>query len=80
MSTTRERLHEMLDALPDELPDDAADAIAALSEPPYRPLSEAPDDDESVTNEDRSALAATHQAYLRGDLVPHDEAMRELGL
>lgn len=80
MSTTRERLHEMLDALPDELLADAEDAISALSGPPYRPLSEAPEDDEPVTDEDLEALAATHRAHLRGEFVPHDEAMRKLGL
>ncbi len=66
MSTTRERLHEMIDELPADQFDAAAHAIWALS---------VPEDDEPVTEEDRGDLAATHQAYLRGDLVPHDEAV-----
>jgi predicted transcriptional regulator len=79
MSTTRERLHEMLDALPDELLADAEDAITALSEPPYRPLSEAPDDDEPVTDEDRDAIREGRAAYARGEFVTDDELKRRLG-
>ena len=80
MATTRERLHEMLDDLPEDLLDDAEAAIAALAAPPYRPLSEAPEDDEPLTDEDIRALEEGHQEYLRGELIPHDEAMRSIGL
>ena len=53
----------------------------------WRPLAKAalalltiPEDDEPVTEEERASLAATHEAHLRGELVPHDVAMRQLGL
>lgn len=71
MATTRERLHEMIDELPADQFDAAAHAIWALS---------VPDDDEEFTDEDRADLADTHEAYLRGELIPHDQAMRNLGL
>ena len=80
MATTRERLRELLDAVPDDRLEEAEAAIAALAAPAFRPLVEAPDDDEPVTDEDREALAAAHEAYVRGELIPHDVAMREIGL
>jgi hypothetical protein len=80
MATTRERLHELLDEIPDDQLEEAEAALAAVVEPPYRPLDQAPIDDEPVTEEERASLAATHEAYLRGELVPHDEAMRSIGL
>ena len=70
-ATTRERLRELLDAVPDDRLDDAELALRALM---------IPDDDEPVTEEDREALAAAHEAYVRGELIPHDVAMREIGL
>ena len=80
MATTRERLRELLDALPDDRLDEAEAAIAALAVPPFRPLSEAPEDDEPVTDEDLEAIREGHEEYLRGELIPHDVAMREIGL
>ena len=67
----RAELHALVDALPDER---LKEAIAAV-----RPLT-IPEDDEPITDEERESLAATHEAYLRGELIPHDVAMRELGL
>ena len=79
MATTRERLHELLDALPEELLDDAEAAIAALTVP-YRPLSEAPEDDEPLTDAEIVAFREGREEYLRGELIPHDQAVREIGL
>lgn len=71
MATTRERLHEMLDDLPDDLLDDAARAIRAVS---------IPFDDEPFTEEDREAIRLGREEYRRGETIPHDQAMREIGL
>ena len=71
MATTRERLRELLDALPDDRLEEAAVALRALS---------IPEDDEPVTDEDRAALATAHEAYVRRELIPHDVAMRQIGL
>ena len=80
MATTRERLRELLDELPEDRLDDAEAAIAALAAPPFRPPSEAPEDDEPVTDEDLAAIAEGRAAYARGETIPHDVAMREIGL
>ena len=80
MATTRERLRQLLDALPDDRLDEAEAAIAALGAPPLRPLSEAPEDDEPLTDEDLEAIREGREAYARGETIPHDIAMREIGL
>jgi hypothetical protein len=70
IDTEREALHTLVDALPKER---LAEALAAIR------LLSIPEDDEPITDEERASLDATHEAYLRGELVPHDVAMRELG-
>ena len=71
MPTTRERLREMVDTLPEDRLDEAAVALRALT---------IPEDDEPVTDEDLEAIRAGREEYLRGELIPHDVAMREIGL
>jgi len=71
VATTRERLHEMIDALPESQFDAAAHTIWALS---------VPEDDEPITDEEREALDGAHEAYLRREFIPHERAMREIGL
>jgi hypothetical protein len=71
IDTEREALHALVDAIPDAR---LAEALATVR------LLTIPEDDEPVTDEERDSLAATHEAYLRGELIPHDVAMRELGL
>lgn len=71
VAITREQLHEMIDALPADQFDAAAHALWALS---------IPEDDEPVTDEDREAIRLSREEYRRGEIVPHDVAMRRLGL
>ncbi len=63
MPATRERLHELLDELPENLLDDVEAAIVALAEPPFRPLAEAPEDDEPLTDADIKAIREGRDAY-----------------
>jgi hypothetical protein len=71
MATTREQLHEMIDALPADQFDAAAHAIWALS---------IPEDDEPVTDEDREAIRLGREEHRRGETIPHDDVIRQLGL
>lgn len=71
IDTDRAEFHTLVDAIPDERLKEALAAVRLLT---------IPEDDEPVTDEERESLAATHEAYLRGELIPHDVAMRELGL
>lgn len=70
MATTRERLRELLDALPDDRLDEAAVALRALV---------IPEDDEPVTDEDREAIHEGREEYLRGETIPGDVIRREFG-
>ena len=70
MPITRDRLRELVDTLPEDRLDEAGAALAILN---------VPDDDEPTTDEDRADLTHTHQAYLRGELIPHDTIKRTLG-
>jgi len=71
MAITRDRLRELVDALPEDRLDEAGAALAILN---------VPDDDEPTTAEDRAALDRARDAYARGELVPHDAVRRSLGL
>jgi hypothetical protein len=79
MTTTRERLHAILDELPDDMLDAVEAAISDLTEPPYRPLSEAPDDDEPLTDEDLEAIREGREEYARGESITNDELRRKMG-
>ncbi|MCC6177741.1 MAG: hypothetical protein IT305_20760 [Chloroflexi bacterium] len=78
MATTRERLHQLLDELPDERLDEAEEAITALSAP-FRPLSEAPEDDEPLTDAELAAIAETRAELAHGETIPGDVVRREFG-
>lgn len=79
MATTREQLRELVDTLPDDLLDDARLAITALANAPFRPLSEAPEDDEPLTDEEIAALDEGHEEYLRGETISGELIRREFG-
>ena len=78
MATTRERLHELLDDVPD---DRLADIEAAIVDAaaPHHPIEEAPEDDESVTAEDLEAIREGREGYARGEYVADDELKRRMG-
>ena len=71
MATTREQLHEMIDALPAEQFDAARHALWELS---------IPEDDEPVTDDDLEAIRLGREEYARGEFVTNDELKRRLGL
>jgi predicted transcriptional regulator len=79
MATTRERLHALLDDVPEDRLDDVEAALVDATAP-YRPLEDAPEDDEPVTAEDLAAILEGRAAYARGESIPHEKAMRKIGL
>jgi len=70
MATTRDRLRELLDALPDDRLTEAEMALRSLA---------IPIDDEPVTDEDREAIRQGREEYLRGETIPGDVVRREFG-
>jgi len=71
MATTREELRALVETLPDDLLDEALAALTMLN---------VPDDDEPYTAEDLAAVAETRAEVARGEAIPHDVAMRSIGL
>ena len=80
MATTRGRLHELLDMLPEDRLKDAEAALEQVTDPVILALLNAPDDDEVTTAEDIADLEATQVAFRRGETIPHEEIRREFGL
>lgn len=65
--TTKERLHQLVDQLPDSETDKAARLLEELADPVLRMLASAPIDDEPLADEDRAAIAEGRGQYRRGE-------------
>ncbi len=69
MPITRDRLRELVDALPPDRLTDAATALTPMVDPLIVALLNAPDDDEPLTDEDRAAIVEGKVDVERGDVV-----------
>lgn len=84
--TTTERLHHLVDVLPERELETAARVLEVLAERPDTvdpvalALALAPEDDEPVTDEDRAAIAEARRDRAAGRGIPMDEVKRRLGL
>ena len=78
MATTREKLRELLEAVPDARLAEAEAVLVPLTDPVLAAFMNAPEDDEPVTVEDLEALAETRAEYERGETIPLDAVMAEL--
>jgi len=81
MLTTRERLHQLIDQLPESELDRVGrllDDLRAHEDPVLRAFLEAPDSDESLTDEDRLAIEEGWEDIRAGRVASHDEVMRRL--
>ena len=76
--TSRERVHAIIDAIPEDRLQDAATALSQLVDPIVLAFLNAPVDDEETTEEDLRALDEARAEYERGETVSLDEAMSEL--
>jgi hypothetical protein len=83
MATTREQpgtiplegIRDQLHALIDQVPDERLEEALLTVQPLTYPL-----DDEPLTEEERASIAEARISHLRGESVPHEEAMRRAGL
>ena len=78
--TTKERLHQLVDALPESELKAAERFLEALCKGEdllLRVLEEAPEDDEPETAEERTAVAEAREDVKRGRLVSSEEMHRE---
>jgi len=80
--TTKERIHQLVDGLPDSEVHAALRFLEYLrletSDPVARALKRAPEDDEPLTEEDLADLEAAERDWQDGRFVSNDEAKRLL--
>jgi hypothetical protein len=79
----RDNLHRLVDALPEselERAERVLEELRQVAEPPYRPLEDAPLDDESETAEEKAAVEEARSDVGAGRVISHDEAKRRWGL
>ena len=78
----REHAHELIDRLPESQVSALIGLLEAFIDPVAAALRNAPIDDESESEEEKQSVAETRAWLARrgGKAIPHDEAMRKLGL
>jgi hypothetical protein len=79
----RTKLHDLIESLPSEDVPTALRVLEALnstSDSIPLALRDIPFDDEPETDEERAAVAEALREIEEGKGIPHDEAMRRLGL
>lgn len=81
--TTKERIHELVERLP-QISEEHAEAylryLLETGDPVLAALHSAPVDDEPETEEERAAVEEGREAWRRGDVVTDEELRRELNL
>lgn len=83
---TREAIRQLVDDLDESDLPTAERLLRALrdtsgeDDPVLRALDNAPLDDEPETEEERAGAAEARAEADRGELIPHEEALRRLGL
>jgi hypothetical protein len=82
LMSEREHAHELIDRLPDAQLSALVGLLEAMIDPVVDAIRNAPIDDELETDEEKKAVAEAREwlAKRGGKGVPHDEAMRQLGL
>ena len=82
MSETRQHAHELIDHIPETQLSTAVGLLEKILDPVTLALLNAPIDDEPEDEEERAAVAESEEWLNRngGKGIPHDEAMRSLGL
>jgi len=76
----RRQAHALLDLLPAEKLNAVRSLLEVMVEPLARSLALAPVEEEEITPETAAALAVARASLVRGEGVPHEEVLRELGL
>lgn len=78
----REHAHELIDRLPETQLSALVGLLETIVDPVAAALRNAPDDDEPETEEEKRAVAEARDWLVKrgGKGIPHDEAMRRLGI
>ncbi len=78
----REHAHKLIDQMPESQISALIGFLETIVDPVTKALASAPLDDEPESAEERKSVATTRQKLARrgGKGIPHQEAMRRLGL
>jgi hypothetical protein len=79
--TTREKVHKLVDELPETELDPVAEILISRREDPVlRLLENAPEEDEEISAEEEAAVQEARDEIAAGaPLIPLEQVMRELG-
>jgi hypothetical protein len=82
MNDTREQAHQLIDRLPETQLSALVGLLESIVDPVSAALRNAPIDDEPESGEERQAVLQARDWLKRngGKGIPHEEAMRKLGL
>jgi len=82
MSDSRQQAHQLIDQLPETQLAALVGLLETIVDPVAAALRNAPPDDEPETDDEKRAVAEARDWLARrgGRGVPHEEAMRRLGL
>jgi hypothetical protein len=82
MNDTREQAHQLIDRLPETQLSALVGLLESIVDPVAAALRNAPIDDEPETEEEGQAVTEARNWLTRngGKGIPHEEAMRKLGL
>lgn len=82
MSDARQIAHELIDQLPEAQLSGLVQFLETIVEPQGSDLRDAPIDDEPESEQEKHAVAQAEDWLARrgGKGIPHDQAMRRLGL
>ena len=82
MTDPRRQAHHLIDRLPETQLAALVGLLETIVDPVAAALRNAPIDDEPETEEEKQAAAEAHVSLQRNDGkgIPHEEAMRRLGL
>jgi hypothetical protein len=76
----REQAHALLDMLPDEKLAAVRTLLRVMVEPLSHSLSSAPVEEEEITPETAAAIDRARASLARGEVIPHEDILREFGL
>src|ERR1700676_3421926 len=80
MANSKERVYELIDRLPPAQLSAIIGLLEAMLDPVSRSLANAPLDDEPVSEEEVREIAAARASLDRGEGIPHEQVLAEMGL
>jgi hypothetical protein len=82
MTELRDQAHQLIDRLPETQVSALVELLKSIVDPVAVALRHAPIDDEPETGDEKQSVAEARDWLARrgGKGIPHDEAMRRLGL